>query len=166
RGGDTLDQLILTDAGDRLVTISATDQPGVVNASVDMGAVVDIAEPDDWHAIGTDPMRPVRHLSLGNPHAVVGVDEVGVVDLLTLGQLVPYVNLEIVEPGPEPHAITMRVHERGAGITERVARAPVLVRGRPARGASFRRRSKKSWCTWTAVMRRYVCTIRCRDASP
>jgi diaminopimelate epimerase len=28
------------------------------------------------------------------------------------------VNLEIVEPGDEPHAITMRVHERGAGITE------------------------------------------------
>ena len=30
----------------------------------------------------------------------------------------PHVNLEIVEPGPERHAITMRVHERGAGITE------------------------------------------------
>ena len=27
-------------------------------------------------------------------------------------------NLEIVEPGPEVHGITMRVHERGAGITE------------------------------------------------
>ena len=27
-------------------------------------------------------------------------------------------NLEIVEPGPEPDAVTMRVHERGAGITE------------------------------------------------
>ena len=27
-------------------------------------------------------------------------------------------NLEIVEPGPESNAITMRVHERGAGITE------------------------------------------------
>ena len=27
-------------------------------------------------------------------------------------------NLEIVEPGPEATAITMRVHERGAGITE------------------------------------------------
>ena len=25
---------------------------------------------------------------------------------------------ELVEPGPEPDAITMRVHERGAGITE------------------------------------------------
>ena len=27
-------------------------------------------------------------------------------------------NLEIIEPGPEPNAVTMRVHERGAGITE------------------------------------------------
>lgn len=118
RRGDTLDQLILTDAGDRLVTMSPTDEPRVVNASVDMGAVIDIAEPADWHTIGTDPMRPVRHLSLGNPHAVVGVDEVSLVDLLTLGQMVPYVNLEIVEAGPELHAITMRVHERGAGITD------------------------------------------------
>jgi diaminopimelate epimerase len=60
----------------------------------------------------------VVHLSLGNPHSVVGVDDVGVVDLLGLGQIVPYVNLEIIEPGPEVDAITMRVHERGAGITE------------------------------------------------
>jgi len=118
RRGDNHDQLILTDAGERLVTISETDEPGVVQASVDMGAVVEIEEPADWHAIGADPMRPVRHLSLGNPHAVVGVEEVGAVDLLTLGQIVPYINLEIVEPGPEPHGITMRVHERGAGITE------------------------------------------------
>ena len=118
RRGDTQDQLILTDAGERLVSISVADQPGVLYASVDMGAVVDIAEPADWHAIGVDPLRPVRHLSLGNPHAVVGVDEVAVVDLLALGQIVPYINLEIVEPGPEPHAITMRVHERGAGITD------------------------------------------------
>lgn len=34
------------------------------------------------------------------------------------GRQVPDVNLEIVEPGPEAHGITMRVHERGAGITE------------------------------------------------
>ena len=118
RRGNTHDQMILTDAGDRLVTLSTTDEADVIHASVDMGAVVEIAEPTDWHAIGADPLRPVRHLSLGNPHAVVGVDEVGVVDLLALGSLVPNINLEIVEPGPEPHAITMRVHERGAGITE------------------------------------------------
>lgn len=118
RRGDTQDQLILTDAGERLVTIAVAEQAGVVHASVEMGTVVDIGEPADWHAIGTDPLRPVRHLSLGNPHSVVGVEDVAAVDLLSLGQIVPYINLEIVEPGPEPHAITMRVHERGAGITE------------------------------------------------
>jgi diaminopimelate epimerase len=118
RRGDRLAQRILTDAGERLVTLYATDDPDVIEAAVDMGSVSPIAEPADWHRIGADPMRPVSHLSLGNPHAVVGVEDVSVVDLLVLGQVVPYVNLEIVEPGPEPHAITMRVHERGAGITQ------------------------------------------------
>ena len=49
---------------------------------------------------------------------MVGVDDVSLVDLKSLGEKVPNVNLEIIEPGPEPHAITMRVHERGAGITQ------------------------------------------------
>ena len=83
-----------------------------------MGEVAPIDAPADWHRIGADPLRPVQHLSLGNPHAVVGVEDVHEVDLVALGSIVPSVNLEIVEPGPEPHAITMRVHERGAGITE------------------------------------------------
>ena len=60
----------------------------------------------------------MAHLSVGNPHTVVAVEDVAAVDLRTVGQRVPDVNLEIVEPGPEPSAITMRVHERGAGITE------------------------------------------------
>jgi diaminopimelate epimerase len=98
--------------------VSPTDDPTVIHAAVDMGEVAPLDEPADWHRIGADPMRPVSHVSLGNPHTVVGVDDVAVVDLLALGQVVPYVNLEIVEPGPEAHAITMRVHERGAGITE------------------------------------------------
>ena len=62
-------------------------------------------------------MRPVRHVSLGKAHSVLGVEDVAVVDLARLGALVPHVNLEIVEPGPGTNAITMRVHERGAGIT-------------------------------------------------
>ena len=49
---------------------------------------------------------------------MVGVEDVTVVDLLSLGEIVPDINLELVELGPEPHAITMRVHERGAGITQ------------------------------------------------
>ena len=118
RRGDFAPQCILTDAGDRLVTLYATDDADVIEAAVDMGPVEAIDAPDNWHRIGTDPLRPVSHLSVGNPHAVVGVEDVAIVDLLTLGEMVPEINLELVELGPEPHAITMRVHERGAGITE------------------------------------------------
>lgn len=118
RRSDLEPQRILTDAGERLVTLSATEEASVVHAAVDMGEVAVIAEPAGWTRLGCDPMRPVSHLSLGNPHSVVAVEEVAEVDLLTLGLAVPQVNLEIVEPGPEPDSITMRVHERGAGITE------------------------------------------------
>ena len=111
-------QRILTDAGERLVTIAPTERADRIEAAVDMGAVEDITEPADWHRIGTDPLRPVSHLSLGNPHAVVGVEDVAAVDLLAIGAIVPQINVEVVEPGPELHAVTMRVHERGAGITE------------------------------------------------
>lgn len=106
-----------TDAGVRIVEVTPVDHT-TVEASVSMGAVSDMDEPDGWASIGADPMRPVVHLSTGNPHTVVGVEDVRVVDLLTLGRQVPQINLEIIEPGPESSAITMRVHERGAGITE------------------------------------------------
>lgn len=88
-----------------------------VQASVDMGHVVEIDAPHNWANLGCDPMRPVAHVSVGNPHSVVGVDDVAVVPLRELGEKVPQVNLEIVEPGPEASAVTMRVHERGVGIT-------------------------------------------------
>jgi diaminopimelate epimerase len=117
RGG--LDpQRILTDAGERLVTIEATDDDLTILASVDMGTVEALSEPSGWAALGCHPDRPVAHLSLGNPHSVVGVDEVDLVDLVDLGAKLPHVNLEIVEPGERQNEIRMRVHERGAGITE------------------------------------------------
>ena len=118
RRGDVSSQRILTDAGERLVVIEATDDPATIMARVEMGDVSPLDEPFGWSALGCHPDRPVAHLSLGNPHSVVGVDEVAAVDLAHLGGQVPQVNLEIVEPGPESNAITMRVHERGAGITE------------------------------------------------
>jgi diaminopimelate epimerase len=118
RRGDLDPQLILTDAGERLVTIEGSDGDDTILASVDMGCVEPIAEPDGWDTLGCHPDRPVVHLSLGNPHSVVGVDDVDVVDLLSLGQKVAHVNLEIVEPGEHQDEIRMRVHERGAGITE------------------------------------------------
>jgi diaminopimelate epimerase len=55
---------------------------------------------------------------MGNPHAVVAVEDVDVVDLAALGRLLPDVNLEVVAPLDGGDGIRLRVHERGAGITE------------------------------------------------
>lgn len=118
RRGDLAPQRILTDAGERNVVLATTDRADTIEATVSMGAVTTLAEPSGWLELGAHPDRPVAHLGLGNPHSVVGVDDVAAVDLAALGAKVPHVNLEIIEPGPEPHAITMRVHERGVGITD------------------------------------------------
>jgi diaminopimelate epimerase len=116
-GPDDVEYLVDTDAGERRVRVVCRVDFDTHLLSVDMGSVSDLEQPRNWDALQCHPDRPVRHSSLGNPHSVVGVDDVHAVDLPALGALVPHVNLEIVEPGPEPHAITMRVHERGAGIT-------------------------------------------------
>jgi len=108
---------VTTDAGERRVEVTPAGE-GAIYASVDMGRVAPLAEPPQWKQIGAHPDRPVAHLSLGNPHTVVGVDEVAAVDLATLGMQLSEVNLEIIEPGPEPDAVTLRVHERGVGITQ------------------------------------------------
>jgi len=118
RDGTYGEQSILTGAGLRAVTIHAGEHPDLAEASVDMGEISPIGEPQGWASIGAHPDRPVAHLSVGNPHTVVGVDDVRAVDLLELGRKVPGTNLEIIEPGPDSTSITMRVHERGAGITE------------------------------------------------
>lgn len=109
---------IQTDAGTRRVEVHASDTADSIWATVDMGAVTPLDEPTGWSALGAHPHRPVAHLSMGNPHSVVPVDDVAAVDLLALGRQVPHVNLEIIEAGPTADAITMRVHERGAGITQ------------------------------------------------
>jgi diaminopimelate epimerase len=118
RRGELTALTINTDAGLRTVELEATDDPHTLLASVGMGAVSDIAAPAGWDALGADAARPVAHLSVGNPHTVVGVEDVTAVDLGALGAKLPNVNLEVIEAGPESHAISMRVHERGAGITE------------------------------------------------
>jgi diaminopimelate epimerase len=106
-----------TDAGERAVTVGAQSSDSAM-ASVDMGEVTRIDAPEGWDKIGAHPDRPVMHVSVGNPHTVVGVEDVAVVDILSLGRMIPQVNLEVIAPGPEMNAVTMRVHERGAGITQ------------------------------------------------
>ena len=106
-----------TDAGRREVAVIGRPVGTLSQLRVDMGEVTDLPVPGGWAKLECHPDRPVRHVSLGNPHSVVGVDDVDAVDLVELGSRVPQVNLEIIEPGPEADAITMRVHERGAGVT-------------------------------------------------
>lgn len=118
RDGSSTDLTIATDAGDRRVVMGAGDLGSMIDAEVEMGEVTLVDGPRGWGDLAVDPLRPVMHLGLGNPHAVVAVDDVVAVDLGALGALVPEVNLEVVEAGPEPDAITMRVNERGVGITE------------------------------------------------
>ena len=109
---------VATDAGPRTVHLVESLDDKSVMLSVSMGLVSPLDEPEHWERLECHPDRPVRHLSLGNPHSVVGVDDVDAVDLQDLGERVPHINLEIVSPGPEPDAITMRVHERGVGLTQ------------------------------------------------
>lgn len=118
RRGDLDAQLIMTDAGERLVTLAVGEDDNTLMATVDMGPVTSVDAPNGWDEFGTNPDRPVAHYSLGNPHSVVAVDDVDDVDLSALGGKVPHVNLEIVAPTAQPGMIRMRVHERGAGITE------------------------------------------------
>lgn len=107
-----------TDAGVRLVEVVASDEAHTVLATATMGEVVELAPPAGWAELGVAAGRPVAHLGVGNPHTVVAVDDVGTIDLAGLGAAVPTVNLEVVAAGPADDAITMRVHERGVGLTE------------------------------------------------
>ena len=109
---------IATDAGLKVVAFGPGPDQRTIVASVAMGTAEPIDEPDGWAETGIDPLRPCLHLSLGNPHSVVAVDDVEAVDLEPLGKQVPDVNLEIVAPLEGRHELRMRVHERGAGITE------------------------------------------------
>ena len=120
RRGDegAVTMMIATDAGVRRVELEPTDDPATMFVTASMGEVTDLEAPSGWAALGADPAWPVAHLGVGNPHAVVVVDDLDAVDLAALGAAVPSVNLEIVAAGPDSHSITMRVHERGVGITE------------------------------------------------
>jgi diaminopimelate epimerase len=85
-----------TDAGPRVLTFFPDG-----TSAVEMGTVSELGG---------------GRLSLGNPHEVRFVDDADA--LAAAGDPnVPEVNVELVVPGPEGDAITMRVFERGVGET-------------------------------------------------
>ena len=95
-------------------------------ASVAMGAAEPSSRPTAGPRPACDPMRPSPHLSLGNPHAVVAVDDVEAVDLARPRRAGPDVNLEIVAP---------------ARATARAAHARPRAGRRHHRGLRHRRRA-------------------------
>ena len=151
--------------GPRCVELRPTEDPQTILATVDMGAVAEIAAPDGWAAVGATPTAPspTSTSATRTPSSASTTSPPSTCS--TLGRQVPDVNLEIVEPGPEPDAITMRVHERGAGITE--ACGTGAARGRVGRRPLGVRRAgpRNSSCTWTAAAREWRSTDPSRAAS-
>ncbi len=92
---------ILTDAGTR--TVTAVDDG---RFTVDMGT-----------AKVTDLEERRAEVDTGNPHLVLLVADPSLEPLEELGAENPDVNVEVIRVD-DPSTVTMRVHERGAGMTQ------------------------------------------------
>ena len=134
-------QRILTDAGERLVDAVADRRPDTIEASVDMGAVEPIDEPRGWDELGCHPDRPVVHLSVGNPHSVVGVDDVDAVDLLALGARCRTSTSRSSSPAPSRTRSRCASTSAAPASPRRAARAPCAARGPPLQWGLVRRAS-------------------------
>jgi len=97
---------ILTDAGPRWVVPQAEPSGRTRNFTVDMGP-----------AKVTDLEERRAEVDTGNPHVVLLVADPASEDLLALGAEMPDVNVEVARV-EDASTVTMRVHERGAGITQ------------------------------------------------
>ncbi|WP_426572413.1 diaminopimelate epimerase [Aquihabitans sp. McL0605] len=126
--------VIETGGGLRTVEYTATNtgarHQGTIEASVDMGPARPGPAADrptdaagDARSLGLDALKAAT-FDLGNPHLVLLVDDPEAIDLAVAGATheAAYdagMNVHFVAPTPgEADAITMRVWERGAGVTE------------------------------------------------
>ena len=97
------DIAVATDVGVRQLTVLPEKSHWIAQVLVEMGPAT-VIKADDREA----------EVSTGNPHLVI-LDQDRAIDLLTTGLAHPDVNVELIEV--HNSEITMRVHERGAGIT-------------------------------------------------
>jgi diaminopimelate epimerase len=113
---------IATDAGLRQLTITPTEDPATVQVRVAMGSAKAGPAPSDrWDELGVDVARQAG-VDLGNPHLVALVADPDAHDLATIGPAVEAdhpdgLNVHLIAV-PSRDRITLRVWERGAGITE------------------------------------------------
>lgn len=106
RGVGELDEVVETDAGSRRLALRATPDSATVEVDVDMGEarLLRIEERE-------------AEVDMGNPHLVLLVDDTETIDLVSIGRRHLDVNVEIIAPDGGG-GLTLRVHERGAGITQ------------------------------------------------
>ena len=110
---------IETLSGIRTLDLHLSD--GIVeNVSVDMGKAV-LSDPEDLDVDGT--FVNCNPVSVGNPHAVIFVDDIETAPLTTLGPKLEHhkafpggVNVEFVQKTGK-NGLRMRVWERGSGVT-------------------------------------------------
>ncbi len=111
---------VATDAGRRELRVDPV-AAGVHRVSTDMGAVKVGEDEPEW--LSDEIVRAVR-VDVGNPHLVLhAADPDWTTDLVALGQAINEsvpggVNVEVVTLGPADGELTMRVYERGVGLTE------------------------------------------------
>jgi hypothetical protein len=110
----------------------------VIEAAVDMGPSQSL-EPPHWHRVGTDPMRPVSHLSVGNPHAVVWSTTSPWSTCCRLGEMVPTSTLESSRPARTARHHDARPRAR-CGHHAACGTGACARRGRTSWGWSRRRR--------------------------
>jgi diaminopimelate epimerase len=112
---------VATDAGTRVVTLEATDDPHTHRATVDMGVAKVGEDEEEWL---DDHIERAARVDIGNPHLVLHAPRLDAdIDLVARGaainELVPEgINVELIAPGPGDDELTMRVYERGVGLTE------------------------------------------------
>lgn len=114
------DMVVATLAGPRALRVVGTEGPGMLLISVDMGRAEVGAQDVEVGAHGRRWRgRPV---DMGNPHLVLVEDDLGSLDLDSLGPALEAsreggVNIEWVRPEPDGHSLRLRVWERGVGAT-------------------------------------------------
>jgi diaminopimelate epimerase len=112
---------VTTDAGPRSVVLDRTDDPNTHRATVDMGEAKVGEDEDEWL---DEHIERAARVDIGNPHLVLHAPRLDAdIDLgargLAINELIPEgINIELIAPGPGPDELTMRVYERGVGLTE------------------------------------------------
>ena len=110
-----------TDAGIRQVRLDPTGDRHEHRATVDMGVAKVGDDEVEWL---DEHIRRAARVDIGNPHLVLHAPSLDTdIDLeargMSINELVPEgINVELVAPGPRTDELTMRVYERGVGVTE------------------------------------------------